>query len=140
MVLILLPVIARPLFTTILEAFRNAVRATLLGLFERLDTDMYSGALMVLSERRVGLDLWVKANDICQLDGKRHLEYTLSCSHCSVYALDCLAAAIVHEQQWLFYTLCNRNREISWSNDPGGRPTFMAESFQENVSGWRIQD
>ena len=43
----------------------------------------------------------------------------LSCSHCSVYSLDCLVAAIVHEKQWLFYTLCNRDREISWSNDPG---------------------
>lgn len=120
MVLILLPVVARLLLTTILEAFRNAVRATLLGLFERLDTDMYSGALMGLSERLVGLDLWVKADDICQLDVKRHLEYTLSCSHCSVYSLDCLVAAIVHEKQWLFYTLCNSDRETSWSNDPGG--------------------
>jgi hypothetical protein len=74
MVLILLPVVARPLLTTILEAFRNAVRAALPGLVERLDTDMYSSALMGLSERLVGLDLWVKADDICQLDAKRHLE------------------------------------------------------------------
>ena len=31
-----------------------------------------------------------------------------------------MVAAIVHEKQWLFYTLCNSDRETSWSNDPGG--------------------
>ena len=43
----------------------------------------------------------------------------LSCSHCSVYSLDCLVAAIVHEKQWLFYTLCNRDREIAGATTQG---------------------